>query len=996
MAVYVLRNQTLSGSGDIKVQRQITLEADDFPPETPESDSVSTGSLSITGAGSFSFASFDRAVGVPPLPVKDSQDVGWEITVTDPLGGSTTDEEFQNYNLTGDFLDVFRNISGSWSASIDCELCLEVTDPAIPSGTGSSAVNYNPDPPHGRTYRLFFRRRNGGAWSISCSIGSKTVSRSGTFSNNTEIGCPDSIISTVESVGTQQVGHAAFTVEQKITGTWRGALIGTEISASGSGASAAADNTVGVQAIASVTNDPIGDSSNAYATRSLAVPLVFDLDAQLRAMEVGYPDSLTLEYQRAGTTVDETATGSFADNGRTYRSESSEVWVNYNNTTYEDRETYSHPSNWGPISIGIKSSSATSNNEPTSDLKLLLKDRKMNALSVETPESTANLTGSDSAFAGSPWGVQRSYTGLANGWQGLMGWRYLEVIIAETGGASSGAAVTIKIGSKSWTKDKDGTALTAPGSGNSRTWYIDLCSPSSESVTTDTCDTTYPYDGDWSALGGGEDNYYRTGTGPYSGVNRATSIRIEVGSSRTFTITSIKGWRVIAETVRSTNLPTHNGWIEQRPATVVSEADTTTYHKVRQSYEVDLDGRLITAEWSDTEFETTVGGVSGVYTHTLYQRSLKWLVDRINAVSICPGWSATIIAPVSGTGSQEWYNRDREMHGLLGGGYYWSSGAWVSGIDIAQRTQAGGAQTLLWQGGFTELTNCPGDVGDVFEHDTGATTGTLELKAAKMLRSQGIGLSLTTAGLSKDASTLTLTQGTAKGTGTSGTNGYAQTGSPFGNGNGGDFTLDFDGGDTGTYAAKARKRRHFRSKTVEVSTGGCLRLCISPSDRLTRGYFDGTPSVMILGFSNTPVANDWVDYETTLQTEDFWIDYTTTGSTTLVVAYVAGGDVKRTTTSDEGETFSVATTIFTGGEHPAFVISPTGVEYHFAWFTGGIIKTRVFDAQGTEMIAVTNVVGSGADDDQIAVEWREGWVVLAYAASGTITTVKSQDGVTYS
>ncbi len=991
MAVYVLRNQTLSGSGDLVGQLEWTRYGDGVrPPEDPIRNGQSEGQCSITGAGSFSFEPYEIVTGSFP---SFSYEVGWKVTVTDPLGVSSSDQDGTVYSGSGKQY-ISDDRTGSWSASIDCELCLEVTDPSTPSGTGSNAVNYNPDPPHGRTYRLFFRRRNGGSWSISASLGATSASRSGTFANNTEIGIPDVIISTVEAFAEQEADDTPFSIDGKISGTWRNAQIGTTIDATGSHGSAYADNTNGVKITATCVADPIGDAGSAYATRSLAVPLVFDLDAQLRAMEVGYPDSLTLEYQRAGATVDVTANGSYADNGRTYRSESSEVWVK-DGTTTEDSDTYSHPSNWGPISIGIKSSSASSNNEPTSDLKLLLKDRKMNALSVETPESTANLTGSDSALAGSPWGVERSYTGLANGWQGLMGWRYLEVIIAETGGASSGAAVTIKIGSKSWTKDKDGTALTAPGSGNSRTWYIDLCSPSSESATTDTCDTTYPYDGDWSALGGGEDNYYRTGTGPYSGVNRATSIRIEVGSSRTFTITSIKGWRVIAETVRSTNLPTHDNWIEQRPATVVSEADTTTYHKVRQSYEVDLDGRLIAAEWSDTEFETTVGGASGVYTHTLYQRSLKWLVDRINAVSLCPGWSATIIAPASGTGSQEWYNRDRELHGLLGGGYYWSSGAWVSGIDIAQRTQAGGAQTLLWQGGFTELTNCPGDVGDVFEHDTGATSGTLELKAAKILRSQGVGLSLTTAGVSKNSSVLTLTQGTPKGTGTSGTNGYAQTGSPFGNGNGGDFTLDFDGGDTGTYAAKARKRRHFRSKVVETGGGG-IRLCISPSDRLTRGYYDGTPSKIILGFAQAPVASDWIDYETSIQAEDFWIDYTTTGTTALVITYVTGGNIERVTTLDEGETFSVATTVISGVKHPAFVISPTGVEYHFGWATGGIIKTRVLDAQGTEMVAVTNAVGSGADDDQIAVEWREGYVILAYLSSGNITTVKSLDGSTYS
>jgi hypothetical protein len=435
---------------------------------------------------------------------------------------------------------------------------------------------------------------------------------------------------------------------------------------------------------------------------------------------------------------------------------------------------------------------------------------------------------------------------------------------------------------------------------------------------------------------------------------------------------------------------------------VVSEADTTTYHKIRQSYEVDLEGRLIAAEWSDTEWDTTVGGATGVYTHSLYERSIEWLAGRINAAKLCPKWSSTIAAVSVGTGSAAWYNREREMHGILGGGLWWKApvgatpGSWEAGIDATQRTNADGPLTLPWQGGFTRLSNCPGNVGDVFQHANSGTTGALTLKAAKVLRTQGVGLSLTTAGLNDTSSTLTLTQAsTARGTGATNSDGYAQTGTPFGRGAGGDITLDFDAGTPASYPGRARKRRHFRAKPATTGGGG-IRLAISPTDRLTRGYSDGSPAKIHLGFAGAPVAVDWVDYETTIEAEDFWIGYTTTGTTAIVLAYVDSvGDVKRTTTQNEGETFAVATTIFTSAKHPAFVITPTGVEHHFAWATGGVIKTKALDAQGVEMIAETTVVASGADDDQIACEWRDGYIILGYVASGTITTIKSQDGTTW-
>lgn len=998
MAVYVLRNETLTGSGTIVGELEWTRYGNGvIPPEDPNRNGQSEGSCSITGAGSFSFQPYEIVTGSSP---SYSYEIGWEVTVTDAVGGTTTDQGGSTYSPgSGGKTYISLDSTGEWEASIDCELCLEVTDPTTPSGTGSNAVNYNPDPPHGREYRLFYRRRNGGSYSISADLGSASASRSGTFTNSTEIGIPDYIIGTVEAFAQQSADDTPFAIAGQISGTWRSAQIAQSISASDDHGEAYANNTDGVKVIAECLSDPIGDSGSAYATRTLAVPLIYSLDAQLRAMENDYPETLTLEYERAGTTVEVSATGSYSDSNREYRSESSEVWVKGNGTT-EDEDEYTLASNWGAISIGIKSSSASTESEPTTDLKLLLKDKVMDALSIETPERSGNLTGSDTALGGSPWGVQRSFTGNTPAWQGLMGWRYLELVVAETGGASAGAAVTIKIGSKSWTKDSTGATLTAPGSGNTATWIIDLCSPSSETAATDTTDTTYPYAQDWSADGGGEDSYPRTGTGPYAGPVSTTTIRIEVGSSRTFTITTIKGKRTIASTIYCTNLPAHQAWVEQRPATVVSEADTTTYHKVRQSYEVDLEGRLIAAEWSDTEWDTTVGGASGIYTHTVYQRSIEWLANRINAAVLCPGWSATIAAPTTST---VWYNRDREMHGILGGGRWWrppaspTLGSWETGIDATQRTQALGAITIPWQGGFTRLSNCPGAVGDVFSHSGTDALTSLILKAAKVLRTQGVGLSLTSAGLSDTSSTLTLTQAsTARGTGNTDTNGYAQTGLPYGRGAGGDITLDFDGGTGGTYSAKGRKRRHFRAKPATTGGGG-IRLAVSPTDRVTRGFSDNSPAVLVLGFAGAPVAVDWTDYETTLQTEDFWIDYTKTGTTALVVIYVDGsGNVQRTTTTDEGETFAVATTIFTSAKHPCFVVSPTGVEYHFAWFTGGTIKTRVYDAQGAEMIALTTVVASGVDDDQLAAEWRDGWVILGYVAGGTVTTVKSQDGETYS
>jgi hypothetical protein len=1003
LGVYVLRDETLTGSGSIVAEYVFTKYSNNvIPPEDPTRGGFSTGSCSISGAGSFSFQPYEVVLGTFP---NYSWSIGWEITVTDAVGGTTTDDSGTTYNITAKtYID--DQSTGEWEASIDAQLCLEVTDPTTPSGTGSNAVNFMPDPPHGRQYRLFYRRKNGGNYSIEASIGGLTVSRSGTFTNSNEIGIPDQIISTVDAFAAQQADDTPFSIAGQISGTWRSAIIATEISASGDHGEAYANNTEGVKVIAECLADAIGDSGSAYATRTVAVPLTYSLDAQFRAMEQGYTTTLSLDYERAGQTVTESATDVFTDSSRTYRSEASEVWVATGTPetgiTKEDEDEYEHPSNWGAISLAIKSTSATSADEPSSDLQVLLKDKTMNALTIATPERSANLTGVDTALAGSPWGVQRSYTGNTPAWQGLMGWRYLEVVIAETGGASAGAAVTIKIGSKEWTKDKDGNALTAPGSGNSANWKIDLCSPSSETAVTDTCDTTYPYDGDWSALGGDEDDYYRTGTGPYSGVNRATTIRIEVGSSRTFTITTIKGFRPIADTIYVTNLPTHNAWVEQRPDTIVSEADTTTKHKVRQCYEVDLDGRLISAEWSDTEWDTTIGGATQVYTHSVYQRSIEWLADRINAGILCPGWTASIAAVVPGTGASSWYNREREMHGILGGGWWWraptlvSLGGWEPGIDATQYTQALEGLTLPWQGGFTRLVNCPGGVGDVFGHAGTSGTGVLTLKGAKILRTQGVGLSLLNNGLPDSTSTLTLTQSAVvKGDGLTSPKGYAQTGQPFANGNGGNVNLDFDGGTPGTYDAKARKRRHFRSKPQTGTSGGAVCLANSEANEFARAFI--TSGDLYIGYSEFPVAQGWVDIDTGINCDYVfiaWQRYIETRA--LLIAYEASGVIYRSTTINFGRTVSVATTIFSSGAKPAMCLDDAGNEIYFCRKSTGALATKVYDPQGNVVIAETNIVASGVDNEPIGCEFRDGWIVVMYSASGVLTTRKSQNMTTYS
>ena len=64
----------------------------------------------------------------------------------------------------------------------------------------------------------------------------------------------------------------------------------------------------------------------------------------------------------------------------------------------------------------------------------------------------------------------------------------------------------------------------------------------------------------------------------------------------------------------------------------------------------------------------------------------------------------------------------------------------------------------------------------------------------------------------------------------------------------------------------------------------------------------------------------------------------------------------------------------------------------------GRMVTRVLDQQGNQMIAETTVLAAGSvADDSITAVWRMGWVVAQYVnGSGSLITIRSQDGVTYS
>ena len=279
MSIVVLRAQTLTAGGDIAGHNTSYLVGTVvIPPEDPSRSITTEGSASVSGLGSVSWESSSPIVGSSGSD--RTYRVGYTVNVVGPDSSTDTDQAGDDWTVTTTTLIKSKAGVGSWSLSAECELCEEWLDPALPSGTGSDATGYNPDPPHDRTRRIFWRTKDGGSWSVSCSINAATASVSGTFSAATELPYPDtgsaSAAATAEGSNTSSESGTAST-----ECNYRTASITTGASATSGGASSSATGTT---ASATAATDGDGGSS-ASASWTAAVPFAWSIDAQLRAME---------------------------------------------------------------------------------------------------------------------------------------------------------------------------------------------------------------------------------------------------------------------------------------------------------------------------------------------------------------------------------------------------------------------------------------------------------------------------------------------------------------------------------------------------------------------------------------------------------------------------------------------------------------------------------------------------------------------------------------
>jgi hypothetical protein len=181
---------------------------------------------------------------------------------------------------------------------------------------------------------------------------------------------------------------------------------------------------------------------------------------------------------------------------------------------------------------------------------------------------------------------------------------------------------------------------------------------------------------------------------------------------------------------------------------------------------------------------------------------------------------------------------------------------------------------------------------------------------------------------------------------------------------------------------------------VEAPSEG-LAVAVSPTGRAVRAFVeDGTIRLEFLSAGGAS-----------------WGDGVDTGisgtSPALAIRDLSGdvrltwddaGSIKGAISDDEGRTTAVAT-ILTGPNYsrPDVAADDTGREHHIALYMDSgtrKIRTRVLDAQGTEVVAPVAIVSSDVADDQPRIFFQKDELKIMYRASssGNIITLTNTSG----
>ncbi len=605
---------------------------------------------------------------------------------------------------------------------------------------------------------------------------------------------------------------------------------------------------------------------------------------------------------------------------------------------------------------------------------------------VQLVGGTVALIGT--AAAGQVASFQRSFTNT--GGAAFDGYRYLRPTL-KANGSAVGGTITVTLGSKEWTKDRDGAALVLSGSVSP---ILDLCSPLNETASSDTTDTRWPLP---------------TTDGSYWGVTAADLLEIEgVPCPGTVLVKPVD--LLSTNFARVSVLGDFDNWQLEQTNTI-GEVTTETFD--RRFFLGITDGRQ-GVEISDCIKVVTYssGGVSTAF----YQHPLNTVVNALNGPGnpslepnkLFAGWVGTVTAGTTdGTTLATWLNANRPATWLHGGHALWQPGgtAWeYAGSLNAMGTAnpvSGSAQfladSIAWYPGC-------GDAVQVGTAGSASYGGTLLVRAAYVARGAIHGLILSTAGTPYSGATVTATDTTdavSGGSAVTDSIGWYKTESPWTKGL---HSINVSGTAPGASfptVSLTAHTRHVNRVVLKPSTSDeWIGYDVSDAGRHVRVYVSG--GAIIFGAATDFTATTWDDRTLGVNGHRPCVRFDKQRSAQR--AYVAyesalGGPVLLGYTLDEGRSWNAVATLFSSGKMVRSCITRDGRKWFYVQ-DSGVIKGICLDGQDNVLIPEFTAVASGVDDDAIDCQEFKGaagvWKMrLTYRSGGVIIDKTSVDGVVF-
>lgn len=729
---------------------------------------------------------------------------GWVLQAT-ALGQSVSAQRIIVEQLsTTDPFDFSE--TGTFSISCTLQFCIEDG----PTNAPSPSSGVTPDAPIQSGRNNYWRIKPDTVVTATIAVGGPPVTATTSSPLTVEYPVTDgcNISASNTSFGDGYDGSISGTATTSFASSL-GATVSDSVNYSGSYVNnVATSNAGGTSCSATATRGNDGyPRTTATASLSAAVPRAYTLNVKLARMSgVETASHNLIWYKGAGEVQTVTASGGAWSGSHTQYSYGLTAGGSWGDRDFDlggGNATPKNKNTFGPISVVLANTPMVGGAAVDNTLIPLL-DLQMPGLTLALPTSRTLPAGVDTTIGGGG-GVSRSWASETNGRVYLTPYRYLAVQVKATG---ANVAFSVKIGGKTWTKDRDGSALQTGAADTYAVYTIDLCLPDN-AADVDGQNTMYPLALDPGAISNvaaeTSAGQYREGVGSTRGIIQATELRVE-GSG------CVLGTATLTRTnaPRLTTLWPFKAWQTQRPATVVAEVGTTTTHSAMPMLWAEVDGHPALEE-AGQYWESTSGGGTGTTTWIFPAPSIADVAGLANHVSR-GGWAAAINAPANSgnTGLQQlahddYYNRDRPAWGL-GGASGWThtgAGGWVPHIE-----QDSGV--LPWQGSFTQIV-CPGNVGDILGHGTATPTspptGALVLNAVHVFGMSGYGIAYRQ-DRQPVTSAIELTQsGDVKGSDTPDSIGAYNTAAPYGDGGVSSRLQSVDGGPFLGFTSVTRLRQ---------------------------------------------------------------------------------------------------------------------------------------------------------------------------------------------